>query len=175
LAYPTEQAGPLRLFRLIPIAIFILFSAPTANAETSIYGTAMLTTFNNGDTGGFTGGAFYNFKTSSRLTAGIDGRLSYAPGNKGGNAELGALRISFIPRSNPLRPYLQIGGGVVSETGNPYRRTTGALEILGGLDIRLTKNFDLRAVDYGAAAGSRFGYAFLNAGIVYHFQPAKHP
>jgi hypothetical protein len=162
----------MKFFSYIPLAILLAITAHQAKAQTSVYGTAMLTAFDNRAAGGFTAGAFYNFHTPSRLTAGIDGRVSYAPGNKGGNAELAALRISFIPRKNPLRPYLQIGGGVVSQNSyNTFRRTNGAAEIAFGLDIRLTDNLDVRAFDYGAAAGSRYGagFGFLNVGIVYHF------
>jgi hypothetical protein len=54
---------------------------------------------------------------------------------------------------------------------------------LGGLDIRHTDSVDLRAVEYGAAAGPSnngrtSGVAFLDAGFVYHFhhaQPASKP
>jgi hypothetical protein len=77
----------------------------------------------------------------------------------------------------PLRPYLEIGGGVVSAvilTGGPTQRdTNGALELLGGLDIRLTDSVDLRAIEYGAAAGPTTGVAFLDAGLVYHFRKTK--
>ena len=185
---------------LSPILAFVsLFSlTATAGAELSVYGTAMLSNFGfsngsssslsfKGDTGGFGGGAFYNFPIQSRLSAGIDTRASYSPGSKGGTSAAAALRVAFIPHQVRLRPYIQIGGGVVSsETYNitpgsgtaitRNRVTSGALEIVGGLDIRLTEVLDLRAVEYGAAAGASSsgasaGFGFLGAGLVYHLHP----
>jgi hypothetical protein len=66
---------------------------------------------------GFPGGGFYNFPIQSRLTAGIDGRMSYGLGTRGGVSVTGALRVGFVPKVNPLRPYFQLGGGVVSSAG----------------------------------------------------------
>jgi hypothetical protein len=92
------------------------------------------------------------------------------------------LRIGFVPKVNRLRPYFAIGGGVVSSVSAPgpsaARVTNAALELLGGLDIRMTDTVDIRAIEYGGAAGySGTGYAsqvgFLDAGVVYHFRPAK--
>jgi hypothetical protein len=56
--------------------------------------------------------------------------------------------------------------------------TNGAAELIFGLDIRLTDSIDLRAIDYGAAAGpsnngSGSAIVFLGAGAVYHFHPAE--
>jgi hypothetical protein len=83
---------------------------------------------------------------------------------------------------NRLRPYFGIGGGMVTSVLNPgfdpSRVTNGALELIGGLDIRMTDSVDIRAVEWGAAAGySSTGVAsevgFLDAGAVYHFRPVK--
>ena len=186
------------------LATFALLTAvPTANAQISVYGTAMLTNFGlyndtssgiafQGDTAGFGGGAFYNFPIQSRLTAGVDARGSYSPGTKGGASAAGALRIGFVPRTHPLRPYVEIGGGLVSTDAytyvsngvqidtSPHRVTNGALDLLGGLDIRLTHALDLRAIEYGAAAGAsatntRAGFGFLSAGVVYHLRSTRRP
>ncbi len=133
------------------------------------------------DTTSFGGGAFYNFPIHSRLTAGVDGRVLYGPASYGGTTADAALRIGFVPTHNRLRPYFEIGGGVVSSVSNPgfapQRITNGAAEFLGGLDIRLTDSVDLRAVEWGAAAGASgnnttTGVGFLDAGFVYHFRPA---
>ncbi|SNS91902.1 hypothetical protein SAMN05421770_10372 [Granulicella rosea] len=185
-------------------ALFLAFSAfliPAAHAQYAVYGTASLTGygFNDGngntafkkDSGGPTGGVFYNFPIQSRLSAGIDARATYSPGNNGGTAELVGLRIGFVPHKVRLRPYFQIGGGVVSSseqqtvyhysptgaytgyTLQSTRYTSGAAEILFGLDVRLTDSFDLRALEWGAAAGASSvnspSVAFVNTGVVYHF------
>jgi len=135
------------------------------------------------DTASFGGGAFYNFPIHSRLTAGIDGRVLYGPASYGGTTADVALRVGFVPTRIRLRPYFEIGGGVVSSViapgVTPQRITNGAAEFLGGLDIRLTDSVDLRAVEWGAAAGAASNngttsaVGFLDAGFVYHFHPAE--
>jgi hypothetical protein len=172
------------------IAVLTLF-APTAEAQVSVYVMGGLsrygftyqgdTTFKD-DTASFGGGAFYNFPIHSRLTAGIDGRVLYGPASYGGTTADAALRIGFVPTRIRLRPYFEIGGGLVSSVLSPgyepERITNGAAEFLGGLDIRLTDSVDLRAVEWGAAAGfsndnTTSGVGFLDAGFVYHFHSAE--
>lgn len=194
------------MLRLKPIALlgFAAFSALPTQAQTSIYAMAGIANYAfthrtsggfdyKGDTGGFGGGAFYNFPIDSRVTVGLDGRAAYSPGDKGGFLAGGALRVGFVPHRNPLRPYVQIGGGVVHSSysdflDNTYypdgaitivntRRsiTSGAAQFIVGLDIRLTDRLDLRAPEYGAQAGGgdgvQAGVGFLNAGLVYHLHP----
>jgi hypothetical protein len=168
----------------------------TARAQVSVYGSAALTDYifvnNNSsaaksDTGGIIGGAFYNFPIHSRLTAGIDARASYGVGDRGGTSAAAALRIGFVPERVVLRPYFQLGGGIVSSTFStrqitgpttqgltpqPARVTSGGVEFDFGLDIRLNHSFDLRAFELGAIAptsSAGAGSAWLDAGVVYHF------
>jgi opacity protein-like surface antigen len=173
-------------------AALLTLPASPAEAQISAYGMVALSSYGfsyqgssfrfNNDTASFGGGAFYNFPIHSRLTAGIDGRVLYGPASYGGTTADVALRIGFVPTHVRLRPYFEIGGGVVSAVSNPgfdpQRITNGAAEFLGGLDIRLTDAVDLRAVEYGAAAGSSnngpsSGVAFLDSGIVYHFHSGQ--
>ena len=180
--------------------LFALFAAAeTAQAQISVYGTAALTDYGffnssytliKSDSGGFIAGMFYNFPIQSRLTAGIDGRGSYSFGPRGGTSAAVSLRIGFVPERVVLRPYFQIGGGFVSSTltfqqanGDafqgltlrPTRYSSGGAEFVLGLDIRLTKSFDLRAFELGAIEGggsgasTGVGSGFANAGVVYHF------
>ena len=169
----------------------LLLPTQTAHAQTSIYGAVAVTNFcldSSGvacksDTLGFLGGGFYNFPIQSRLTAGIDGRVSYGLGTRGGVSATAALRIGFVPTRNPLRPYFQLGGGVVSSAGSDplqaTRRTNGAVQLAFGLDIRLTGSIDLRALEIGGAAGSgssskpSAGTSYIDTGVVYHFPRAK--
>jgi hypothetical protein len=163
---------------------------PAAEAQVSAYGMVAYSSYgfsyhNDGyhfdnDTASIGGGAFYNFPIHSRLTAGIDGRVLYGPASRGGFTADAALRIGFVPAKVRLRPYFEIGGGVVSAVSNPgfepQRFTNGALEFLGGLDIRITDSVDWRTLEYGGAVGSSSngtaaGVAFLDSGIVYHFRP----
>jgi hypothetical protein len=170
----------------------LLLPTQTAPAQTSIYGSVAVTNFCRSgsfytncksDTLGFLGGGFYNFPIQSRLTAGIDGRMSYGLGTRGGVSATAAFRIGFVPHQNPLRPYFELGGGVVSSAGGDplqaQRKTNGVLQLALGLDIRLTPSIDLRALELGGAAGAgsssspAAGTAYIDAGVVYHFPHAK--
>jgi hypothetical protein len=172
-------------------ALLTLF-APAAEAQVSVYTMVGLSRYGfsyqgnsynyKDDTASFGGGAFYNFPIHSRLTAGIDGRVLYGPASYGGTTADAALRVGFVPTHIRLRPYFEIGGGVISSVINPgfepERITNGAAEFLGGLDIRLTDSIDLRAAEWGAAAGASnnnttAGVGFLDAGFVYHFHPSE--
>ncbi len=176
---------------------FAFLLSLTAQAQLSAYGSVALTDYllvNNNDTaaksdtGGIIGGVFYNFPIHSRLTAGIDARGSYGFGDRGGSSAAVALRIGFVPEQVILRPYFQLGGGVVSSTftigqitgpptqgltTQPTRFTSGGVEFAAGLDVRLNKSFDLRAFEIGAIAPASStgaaGSAWIDAGVVYHF------
>ena len=187
----------LRRLSCVFIALSFLALTRTSFAQASVYGSAMVTDFGftgtnypNGtsikpDTGGIIGGAFYTFPSPSRFKAGIDGRITYSPGYNGGSAYTGALRVSFIPNHNRLRPYFQIGGGVASTQihyticaftcgTTTNRLTNGVVQIVFGLDVRATHHVDIRAFDYGADAApgkapAQAGAGFFDTGVVYHF------
>jgi hypothetical protein len=180
-----------RLTPLFGILVLLITQRPV-QAQTSFYFAPALTAYgyasSNGtnfksDSGGFIAGMFYNFPIDSRLTAGIDARVSDSFGPRGGNFETAALRIAFVPEKIRLRPFFEIGGGVVSsspdpasfaDTARPTRRTNGAAELSFGLDIRLTDSFDLRAIELGAVAGPSSNatpdavVSFADIGVVYH-------
>lgn len=175
--------------RLPVLGLMAITATATANAQASAYGIVGVNGYgfsyrgnapdSYNDTAGLGGGVFYNFPIRSRVTVGVDGRVLYGPGTYGGTTAGAALRISFVPAVNRLRPFLAIGGGLVSSVLNPgfdpVRYTNGALELLGGLDIRATDSIDIRAVEWGAAAGysstgTASGVGFLDAGVVYHFR-----
>jgi hypothetical protein len=179
------------------VLTFTLLLTLTTRAQVSVYGSAALTDyifFNNNDsaaksdTAGIIGGAFYNFPIHSRLTAGIDARAACGFGDRGGTSAAVALRIGFVPERVPLRPYFQLGGGLVSSTftnrqltgpviqgltSQPTRFTSGGVEFAAGLDVRLNSSFDLRAFELGAIAPTNStgaaGSAWLDAAVVYHF------
>lgn len=184
----------MRFLSYLPLFGLVALIVPTktANAQASAYGAVALENFCTNasshtscksDTIGLIGGGFYNFPIQSRVTVGIDGRVSYGPGTRGGTSETAALRVGFVPDRNPLRPYFELGGGVVSSAGGDPRQakrhTSGALQLAFGLDIRLTHSIDWRAAELGGAAGSgsganpAAGTAYLNTGIVYHFARRK--
>jgi hypothetical protein len=166
----------------------LLFANQSSSAQTSLYADVAATNFCldsnshvdcKSDTLGFLAGGFYNFAAPSRLTTGIDGRMSYGLGSRGGVSATAAVRFGFVPHRNPLRPYFQIGGGIVSSAGGDprqaQRKTSGALQLAVGLDIRLTSSVDLRAIEIGGAAGvsstanSAADTSYISTGVVYHF------
>ena len=191
------------VFTLPLLTVIASATATRASAQTSLYATAGLAAygFTNLDsssdvhfkktTGGFGAGIFYDFPIASRVTVGLDGRINGSPGTNGGIMGGGALRIGLVPHRVPLRPYVQLGAGVVHSGYNsvvlvasgPIETllitrpsvTNGAAQLTFGLDIRLSEHYDLRAIDYGAQAlgGSNVhaGVAYLQAGLVYHLHP----
>ena len=186
------------IVKLVLLSSALLVAPNAIQAQASVYLSPALTGFATGTgsnlnfinrSAGFIAGGFYDFPIQSRVTVGIDFRTVLGPGTMGGDFTGAALRVGFVPHYVILRPYFQIGGGVVTTTvknyvqisGNSFtlipsqRFTNGAAELDFGLDIRLTEHFDLRAIDYGAAAGAsstnNVGMAFLGAGVVYHLKP----
>lgn len=181
----------MKLTRGVLVSLCILLCAVcSATAQLSVYGTVATTNYGyayNNDSLTFTGehvgfgfGAFYNFPIQSRLTAGIDARFSDTPNARGGNNGFVSARFGFVPHHNPLRPYVQIGGGYVhtkvpgySIFIGPQPLTTGALGLAFGLDVRINPSLDWRAIELAAGAGSKnstsAGAGALSTGIVYHF------
>ncbi len=194
----------LRALSLSSALVATCLCVRSTHAQVSVYGTATLTDYGvyygndsgidfKGAAGGLTGGAFYDFPIKSRLHAGIDARGSYSFGAKGGGYGGVALRIAFVPTHVRLRPYFELGGGFVHSSYDNYyfnpnsgyatevsgHTTDGAAILLFGLDVRVNSSFDIRAIEYGAAAGGssaeNVGVSILDAGVVYHFHSAKHP
>ena len=108
------------------LAFFCLLLTHKASAQTRVYDSAMFDAFGGtgdfygygefkGNTGGLIAGAFYTFPSAGRFKAGIDGRITYSTGDKGGSAYTGAFCVSFVPNHVRLRPCFQIGGGVVKD------------------------------------------------------------
>jgi hypothetical protein len=192
---PEKKASPsLRLLSYLPLLCVFTLIVPTqaASAQASAYGAVGFENFCTNsssqtscksDTVGLIGGGFYNFPIQSRVTVGIDGRVSYGPGTRGGTSATAAMRVGFVPNRNPLRPYFQLGGGVVTSAGHDPRQanrhTSGALQLAFGLDLRLTNSIDWRVAELGGAAGAgsaanpAAGTAYFNTGIVYHFGRRK--
>ena len=194
-----------RVGLLVLMFFAFLVCAPIASAQgmqskqsLAVYGDVMWTNYgaahNNsglssqGGCIGFGGGGFYNFPIESRFTAGIDVRGSVSPCARGGGMGAVSARFAFVPEHVILRPYVEIGGGVVhaKTTSESYYiaqngtavpigpATTGAIMLAFGLDVRVTRSLDLRAIELAAAAGgsessSEAATASLGSGLVYHF------
>ena len=177
---------------LLPLSLLIILGCSrSANAQMSVYGTVAITAYalspaNNStfyfksDAPGFVIGGSYNFPIQSRLTAGLDLRLTNSPGSKGGTAGSLAFRVGFVPRVVRLRPYFEIGGGMVSVSTNSElvndgvragTYTNGAAMIAFGLDVRVTSSIDIRVLEIGSEASTMSGTSYADTGIVYHFGP----
>ena len=180
-----------RLSRVFVAALF-LSALVCAHGQVSAYGTVATTDYGysfNGDSFtiggpsiGFGLGGYYNFPVQSRLTAGIDLRGSVSPRLSGGKKVFVSGRFVFVPTRFPLRPYVQIGGGVIQAKvpafaflASPQTVTHGALDLALGLDVRITHDFDWRALELESGAGggrsSGSGSASISTGVVYHFHP----
>ena len=174
------------------VAALFLSALGCANGQVSAYGTVATTdygyAFNNdsltihSSSIGFGSGGYYNFPIQSRLTGGIDVRGSVSPKLSGGKKIFVSGRFGFVPTRFPLRPYFQIGGGVIQAkvpafafVASPQTVTQGALDLALGLDVRITHDFDWRALELESGAGvgssSRAASASLSTGVVYHFHP----
>ena len=104
--------------------------------------------------GGIDFGAYYDFLHSGKATLGIDMRDVDEHGNSGSslNSFLVGVRISARPSEHSRwRPYLmpQIGSGRSRSALSPVHKTNVQFGISGGLDYRLSKHVDFRAVEIG--------------------------
>lgn len=176
-----------------PVALcFALACGQAVHAQTAMYGAVSVTDYGytvNGSghfsvgSGGIGGafGGFYDFPIQSRLHAGLDAHVAFGGGSVTGVKGFVSGRFSFVPNHNPLRPYLQIGGGFISahvprltNIVGPQTITSGALDLAAGLDCRLTRSLDWRALELesGAGGGTKAsGSASISTGVVYHFGP----
>jgi len=188
---------------LFSLTLLALFSAPIAKAQVSVYGTGMVTGFgfaNNSsfgfgtDSAGLGGGALYDFPTTHLAVVGIDVRGSNSFGTHGGQNFAVAARVSFAPERSRLRPYIELGGGVINAREQQFTFVTsggitssvvtstknvsnGAVDLMFGLDVKINPSWSVRAVEYGGAAGgnnsNQAGMGWLSAGVVFHFHADK--
>lgn len=175
----------------------------SSSAQVSVYGMASLSNFGfTGDnypsgpslkprTDGFSAGAFYMFPSAGFFKTGVGGRVTSTSGYNGGKAYTGGVRASFAPRHFFLRPYVQFGGGVASTqlhgsvcnvsgcSQTTQQITGGVVQMGGGLDVHINRQFDIRAFDYEADKGGSRGLTSaavrsFSGGVVYHF-PLREP
>lgn len=189
---PILRVTALKIpFLFLPALLLLLpLRAP---AQTSVYGTISVTDYGytasstssaytyKGDTAGMGGGVTWLFPSQSRLKAGLDGRFSYSPGNRGGEDASLSLRIAFVPHRNPVRPYFQIGGGFVHVPGSSYivgtsngylvsedrNLTGGTANLMFGLEVRANSRWAIRAIELSGQASNRVAASHLGAGVIY--------
>ncbi len=181
---------PHLLSRWLPLCLLsVVGLSPASSAQVSVYGTGAISEYGlkpaNSSTLSFKSGApgfliggFYNFPLASRVTVGLDLRLAESPGAKGGTAGAIAFRVGFVPHHVPLRPYFEIGGGVIRTSTNTElvndqvssgTYTNGVAMVAFGLDLRVTHSIDIRVLDIGSEASGSSGAVYADTGIVFHF------
>ena len=173
----------LRLLWL-PLCLFFVLRLSSAGAQVSVYGTGAITAYGlkadnsstisfKSGTPGFVIGGFYNFPIASRVTVGLDLRLEESPGAQGGTAGAVAFRVGVVPHHVPLRPYFELGGGVIGTSTNTElvndqvragSYTNGAAIVAFGLDIPVTHSVDIRALDIGSEASGSSGAVYADTG-----------
>ena len=170
-----------------PVFVALIVFGAVAHAQLSIYGTAAVSdyghAFNSGSliiysgSAGYGGGVSYMFPSDRRLRFGVDYRGYVTPATHGGNTGVLSFRVALIPRRAPFMPYFVIGPGYVSaKTPGVVGSQTlnmAALGVGGGLDIRMSRRVDLRAIEAESAEGiyssMKAGTASLGGGVVFHF------
>jgi hypothetical protein len=146
----------------------------TGNASISAGGIA---------NGGTLGVSFEHLHEGRFVTA-VDLKNTFASKTHArGDAAAVDYRIAFVPHRVPLKPFIELGLGVVTvhdPNAVPYRPTPSitdaVLDLALGLDIRLNHSFDLRIADQGdapfrsnASSGS-VGASILDLGVVCNFR-----
>lgn len=147
---------------------------------------------------GGTGGIFYDFKTFGPVRLGVDLRGSILTQKQG--AELGSqgagiridsglagVRLSFHPRYQWMKPYLQGSAGIgrtnYGTLGPGSPNTTGAglvnnfeYHVYGGVDIKVFSVMDFRLAEFGYGGLDPFGtnahnypLRSVSSGVVFHF------
>ncbi len=103
-----------------------------------------------------------------------------------------SLRFAFVPRKNPLSPYLQLGGGYIhvplpggeyvvsNANGNILQIvrqssvTGGAADLVFGLNVRAGTRWTVRAIEFGGYGGAHVVLSTVGAGIIYTLPSSGH-
>jgi hypothetical protein len=204
ITYSAGQPSKLRRFRFSSVrgSVCLFVFSISSSSSPPVYGTGTSAAFGfTGDnypnspslkprTSGFIVGATYILPSLTRFKSGLDLRSTFSPGYNGGKLYTGGVRFSWVPYRFPLRPYAGFGGGIASTqlhdkvcTGSTCTQRTdqitgGVVEYNAGLDIRLTRWLDLRAIDYQAASGGSRGTTSaaarsLSGGVVFRLGPRQ--
>ncbi len=115
---------------------------------------------------------------------GLDLRGSEKSGGTGVQTAMAGLKATFEPPVLHLRPYGQFSFGYFAtstpntsdlDRGSSFGNTGAAYEVIGGVDVPVTRILDVRAVEIGVGQAfglfnSRSSGLFtINTGLVLHF------
>ena len=169
----------------------ITSSISTEAQKSGVYGNFDATNYSQSGNGnsfwtyGPNAGLYYNFIHVGPVTLGGDLRANYLFGdNYLYRSALIGPRASFKTPTLPLRPYAQfsfgVGGARGSDIPSVQSRWNNKFHymIFGGVDMRLTRRFDLRPVEVGygrMSQGSNFhdSIVTVGSGVVFHFKPSE--
>jgi hypothetical protein len=191
----------LRLPLVVPALALALAALPSvAHAQAAVYGTFTVdrlsgiasspilpagVTYNNYvNPLGFTGGAYYDFKSIGPVRLGVDLRGSTANTHRGAQANsdgsgahiysgLGGIRLSFHTPVKYIKPYVEGAAGIgrsnygvltnanIFTFVNPGVQTISNLEYHGyvGVDVPFAPFADWRVFEVGYGALNSFGNA----------------
>jgi hypothetical protein len=116
---------------------------------------------------GYDLGGFYDFFHSGSLATGFDMRFSDLHAN---NALLKSflvgLRVSGQPFARPFKPYIQVSVGEGSTKAPNSTIHIGKLDygVFGGVDYRLGRHVDFRAIEIGYGSLTTASTATVGAG-----------
>ena len=116
---------------------------------------------------GYNLGGFYDFIHAGSITTGFDMRFSDLHANNGMIRNfLVGVRVSGHPFARPLKPYIQLSGGVgtskAPESSVHIRK--GEYGIFAGADYTLGRHVDFRVVEVGYGSLATVSSATVGAG-----------
>lgn len=155
--------------RLLALAACLTVMTGVSHAQIGIYATPVFTRVSNSqvDNGTFSFlgpnttsrifsgagfGVFDDFKHSGALDLGGDLRWTIQQGNTAHlNQFVFGPRLAFRPTRMPIRPYVELVGGLGETTAetNPQPQNRFGFGFLGGVDYKFSKHFDFRVIEIG--------------------------
>lgn len=150
----------------------LILATCSAHAQIGVYATPIFTRATNAkpDSGdfsflgagatsrvfsGFGFGAYDDLFHSGRIDAGIDMRASIQNGNGAHlNQFLVGARVAFRPASVPIKPYVELYGGVGGTRAalNPLYANKPEFGVATGLDYHLRRHVDFRVIEVGVSS-----------------------
>ena len=166
----------MKLFRLAPARVALLFSSAAAHAQIALYANFEGAHFDTPDkfyTGG-TFGLYDDFYKFGPLHLGGDIRGSKLSGGNHNSATsvLGGFRAAFKPPVLPIKPYAEVLAGVAStDIGAVPGTKHVTAEVNGGVDFTFLPHLDWRVAEVGGqVAGDKADSNFhVSTGIVLRF------
>ena len=156
----------------VPVTVF-----PPCPADGASCGPFETRNTTNSFAGG--GGATFNIIHLPFVRLGLDVRGSKHAGTIGSDTAMGGLKLTIKPPIFHIAPYVQgsVGylGTTATNSGQTQSEKSGAVEVIGGLDVPVAPFFDLRVIEIGAGRAfissdaAKPSFITAGAGLVFHF------